>query len=102
MTRKPTPPKFAPPAHLDDEARRKWAQVLPVLETRGDIDQGTADALAAYCVAYSRWTAAEAKVSELGPVVKSAGGFAQENPYLGIARKAQVAMRQWLDKLRKR
>ena len=102
MKRKPPAPQFSPPAHLDDEARRKWAEVLPVLETRGDIDQGTADALAAYCVAWSQWTAAEAQVQTLGLVVKSAGGFAQENPYLGIARKAQVAMRQWLDKLRKR
>ena len=102
MTRKSKPPTFAIPAHLDDEARRKWAQVFPVLEARGDIDQGTADALAAYCVAWSQWMAAQAQVQTLGLVVKSAGGFAQENPYLGIARKAQVAMRQWLDKLRKR
>jgi P27 family predicted phage terminase small subunit len=88
------------PEHLDDEARRKWAELCPVLERRGDMDQGTADALAAYATAWSRWVAAEKKVAELGPVIKSAQGFAQENPYLTIARKSQIAMRQWLDKLK--
>ena len=39
------------------------------------MDQGTLDALAAYCQAWSRWTAAEAQVSTLGPVVKSPAGF---------------------------
>ena len=102
MKRKPTPPRFTPPAHLDDEARRKWKEVLPILEARGDIDQGTADALACYCSAWSQWAAAEAQVKTLGLIVRSAAGVAQENPYLTVARKAQVAMRQWLDKLRKR
>ncbi len=102
MTRKIKPPTFAIPGHLDNAARQKWGEVFPVLEARGDIDQGTADSLACYCVAWSQWSEAQAKVAELGLVVKTVAGFAQENPYLGIARKAQVAMRQWLDKLRKR
>ena len=44
------------------------------------MDQGTLDALACYCQAWARWTAAEAKVNELGAVVKSPAGFAVANP----------------------
>ena len=89
-----------PPAHLDDQARQKWRELLPILEARGDLDQGTADALAAYASAWSRWTAAEAKISELGPIVKSPAGFPVANPYVAIAAAAQRQMRQWGGELR--
>jgi P27 family predicted phage terminase small subunit len=88
------------PLNLDDEGRRKWGEVYPILESRGDVDQGTLDALTAYCSAWSQWLAAEAQVKTLGAVVKSAAGFAQENPFLTVARKAQTAMRQWAGELR--
>jgi P27 family predicted phage terminase small subunit len=97
MSAKPT---HKPPAHLDGEARQKWAEVLPILQARGDVDAAALDAAAAYCQAYSRWTAAEAKVSELGPVVKSPAGVAVQSPYLAVAAAAQRQMRQWGDALR--
>jgi phage terminase small subunit len=43
---------------------------------------------------------AEAKVKELGLVCKSAAGFAQENPFLSVARKAQTELRRWGDVLK--
>lgn len=90
-----------PPEHLDDQAAAKWAEVVAILEDRGDaLDAGTLDAATAYASAYSRWRAAEKKVQELGAVVKSPAGFAVENPYVGIARKAEIAMRQWAGELR--
>jgi P27 family predicted phage terminase small subunit len=88
------------PKHLDKQARAKWAEVLPILNGRGNVDQGTLDALAAYCQAWSRWTAAEAQVNTLGAVVKSAAGFAVANPYVAIAAAAQRQMRQWAAELR--
>ena len=85
------------PAHLDEQARAKWAELAPTL----DVTQpGVADALAAYATAWSRWTAAEAKVNELGAVVKSPAGFAVANPYVAIAAAAQRQMRQWATELR--
>jgi len=87
------------PAHLDEQARQKWAELLPLLESRGDVDQGTLDALAAYCSAWSRWTAAEQQVSVLGAVVKSPAGFPVANPYAAIAAAASRSMRQWGDVL---
>jgi len=90
------------PEHLDDEARRKWAELWPIVSQREKIDEGTLDALGAYCLAYSRWTEAEAKVNELGRVIKSAAGFAVVNPYLAVAAQAQRQMRQWATELRRR
>ena len=87
------------PEHLDDQARQKWAEILPILEGRGDLDAGSLDALAAYCSAWSRWTAAEAQVNTLGAVVKSPAGFAVPNPYVAIAAAASRQMRQWGDVL---
>ena len=101
-TQKTKPPTFAPPAHLDDQARAKWGEVWPIVAAREVIDQGILDALAGYCLAYSRWTAAEAKVNELGAVVKSPAGFAVPNPYLAVAAQAQRQMRQWATELRRR
>ncbi len=83
------------PEHLDQAARAKWAEVLPILEGHGDVDQGTLDALAAYCSAWSRWTAAEQQVGTLGLVVKSPAGFPVANPYAAVAKDAQRQMRQW-------
>jgi len=99
---KAKPPAVTPPGHLDDQARAKWGEVWPILAQRETIDQGLLDALAGYCLAYSRWTAAEAKVNELGPVVKSPAGFAVVNPYVTIAEKASRQMRQFAAELRRR
>lgn len=90
------PPAPRAPSHLDKQAKAKWREVVVVLQLRGDdLDAGTLDALAAYCVAWSQWLAAQAQVATLGLVVKSPAGFPAENPYLTVARKAQAALRQW-------
>ena len=88
------------PEHLDEQARSKWAEVFPILESRGDVDQGALVALTAYASAWSQWLAAEAQVKTLGLVVKSPAGFAIENPYLTVARKAQGELRRWGTELR--
>jgi len=99
MSRAKRPPAD-PPEHLDEQARRKWAQVLAILDGRGDpLDTGTLDAAAAYCTAYGRWTAAESQINTLGPVVRSPAGFPVPNPYVGIAAAAARQMRQWGDVL---
>lgn len=88
------------PEHLDAQARAKWTAVYAILQGRGELDTGTLDALACYCSAWSQWLASEAQVKTLGLVVKSPAGFAQENPFLAIARKAQTELRRWGDVLK--
>jgi P27 family predicted phage terminase small subunit len=85
------------PDHLDEQARAKWAELAPTLDVT---QQGVADALACYSQAWSRWTAAEAQVNELGAVVKSPAGFAVANPYVTIAAAASRQLRQWGDVLK--
>ena len=89
-----------PPECLDAEARAKWAEILPILEARGEIDRGALDALTLYCRAWGLWREAEEKVRELGPIVKSPSGFPVENPYLTVARKAQSELRRWAGELK--
>jgi P27 family predicted phage terminase small subunit len=84
------------PDHLDEQARVKWQEIAPTLDTT---QPGVADALTAYVVAWSQWTAAQAKVAELGPVIKSAAGFAIVSPYVTVAAQAERRMRQWGDVL---
>ena len=90
----------AAPSTLDAPARRKWKEIFPILEARGDFDQAAADALTAYCAAWSQWVAANAKVAELGTIVKSPAGFPVANPYLAVAAAAQRQLRQWAGELR--
>jgi P27 family predicted phage terminase small subunit len=92
-------PSPMPPPYLDEAAQAKWTELLPILQARGEVDQGELDALAAYCSAWSQWLEGERKVKELGLVVKSPVGFAQENPYAAIARKAQTEFRRWGNEL---
>ena len=94
------PESDKPPEHLDPAAVAKWREVYPTLESRGDTDPGSLHALERYCVAASQTAEADAKVRELGLVIKSAAGFAVENPYLAVARKAQATMRQWGSELK--
>ena len=86
-----------PPEHLAAAARAKWGETLPALP---DVERGSLDALAAYCAAWSRMIAAEAKVAELGPVVKSPQGFPVQNPYLSVLQQERRAVRQLATELR--
>jgi len=61
--------------HLDPTAVAKWQEIAPTLDITLP---GTADALSAYCVSYSRWRAAEVQVAALGLIVKSPAGFPTE------------------------
>jgi P27 family predicted phage terminase small subunit len=80
------------PAHLDEQAKAKWRE----LADQVDVSQpGNADALAAYCMAYSQWKTAQAQVEQLGTVVRSPAGFPAISPYVTVAAQAERRMRQW-------
>ena len=71
--REPTPPVEMPecPEFLDARARAEWDRTVPVLAKMGLLTAADRSALAAYCVAYSRWVQAEAQVARFGTIVKS-------------------------------
>jgi P27 family predicted phage terminase small subunit len=88
------------PEHLDEQARAKWAEVLPILDGRGDtLDAGALDALTCYCSAWSRLVDSESKIKESGTVVRTAAGFAAVSPYVTVQKDAARQLRQWGDVL---
>lgn len=95
--REPVPPEGVPdaPSFLDAEARAEWDRTSEVLAAMGLLTQADRSALAAYCVAYSRWVQAEAQVAKFGTIVKSPEkGFPMKSPYLTVADQALEAMRK--------
>lgn len=74
-----------PPRHLDKVGKQKWKEIEPLLER---FDESIADLLTMYCRTWSRWKEADAKVTELGTVIKSPSGYPVQNPYLSIANKS--------------
>jgi len=95
--REPEAPHAVPdcPEHLDDVARAEWFRTAKVLMDMGLLTLADRAALAAYCVAYSRWVHAEQQVKKYGTVVKSpTKGFPMKSPYLTVADQAMESMRK--------
>jgi P27 family predicted phage terminase small subunit len=95
--REPVPPAEIPecPEFLDTEARAEWERTSQVLADMGLLTLADRSALAAYCVAYSRWVQAEQQVARFGTIVKSPEkGFPMKSPYLTVADQALESMRK--------
>lgn len=93
----PAPPVTIPacPEFLDDVARGEWSRTATLLAEMGLLTAADRTALAAYCVAYSRWVEAEAQVKKYGTIVKSPEkGFPMKSPYLTVADQALETMRK--------
>lgn len=85
------------PEFLDDEAKAEWFRTAPVLLNMGLLTTADRAALAAYCVVYSRWVAAEAQVRRQGTIVKSPlKNFPMKSPYLTVADQAMETMRKFM------
>jgi P27 family predicted phage terminase small subunit len=95
----PVAPEGIPecPEFLDDEAKAEWFRMASVLSEMGLLTRADRSALAAYCVAYSRWVSAEAEVKKYGTVVLSPDKkFPMKSPYLTVADQAMEAMRKFM------
>jgi P27 family predicted phage terminase small subunit len=91
--KQPSPPPA--PEHLDEVAQAKWAELIAAIWNCEDRHPGDLDALQAYCVAWSRWSAAEKGISELGPIIKAPSGYPVQNPHVSLARHAADELRKW-------
>ena len=95
--REPAPPPEIPacPEFLDTAAREEWDRTSLILANMGLLTLADRSALAAYCVAYSRWVQAEQQVARFGTIVKSPEkGFPMKSPYLTVADQALETMRK--------
>lgn len=86
----------AAPAHLDEVARKAWADVGGQLVDLGLMAKIYGGQLALYCVAWSRWVDAEQKLRTFGTVIMSPNKFPVQSPYLSIANKAMEQMQRYL------
>jgi P27 family predicted phage terminase small subunit len=92
----PTPPISAPepPAHLDERARSKFAELAAMLARCGVMTELDRDALARYCVIWCRWVDAEAEIKRKGPIVKTEAGNIIHSPYLAVANRSHRQLAQ--------
>ena len=95
--REPNAPAGIPdcPDFLDDEGRAEWLRTCQSLKNMDLLSSADRAAIAAFCVCYSRWVAAERAVQKYGTIVKSPNkGFPMKSPYLCIAESALEQMRK--------
>lgn len=84
------------PRHLNHEAKREWRRVARMLIEAGLYSEVDRAALAMYCQGWGRWVEAERELLVLGPVVTSDKGNLYQNPWMGIANKAQDNLRRMI------
>ena len=97
--REPIPPSGVPdcPEFLEGEARAEWFRTAAMLSDMGLLTPADRSALAAYCLCYARWVAAEEQVKKYGTIVKSPErGFPMKSPYLTVADQALENMRKFM------
>lgn len=88
----------APPAILNDDARREWQRVAKLLAGMGVLSSIDRASLAAYCQAWGVWMAAERGIKRMadagdkyeGLLTKTSNGNVIQNPLVGIANKARA------------
>lgn len=86
------------PRWLDEEAKRKWRQLVPELRAMGVATKVDADALAQYCQVWSRWKQAEEFIAKHGPVISIRDDegnvkYLAQVPQVSIARHLLTIMR---------
>lgn len=88
-----------PPVWLDDAAKIEWRRVAPMLARLGVLTETDADALCAYCEAFTTWKQATARIRQFGMVVKATRAGLELpviSPYVKIAHHAMAQMRGFL------
>jgi P27 family predicted phage terminase small subunit len=84
--REPKPVAKAPrcPPYLDDEARREWRRLVPILLRMRVLTEADYHALGNLCQTYSTMIRAQQKLSETGLLLKTPSGYVQQSPLLSI------------------
>ena len=80
--------RISPPVTMNESLLPIWDKFVDELTRSRMITNVDVYALEALCIAYSRWTEANAKIQETGLLVKTSKGLPAQTPYLDIANKA--------------
>jgi P27 family predicted phage terminase small subunit len=89
-----------PPAFLSEDAVNEWWRVVPELRALGLLTVLDVQPLAAYCVAYAQWIAAEQALAQMaagdprfnGLMITGSTGSLLANPLVKISRNAAADM----------
>ena len=89
-----------PPSFLPTDAVNEWWRVVPELRALGILTVLDVQPLAAYCMAYAHWIAAEQALAQMaaedqdfkGLMIKGSTGAYLTNPLVKIARIAAADM----------
>lgn len=88
------------PEWLDDEAKKKWFELMPKLQSLGLLTNLDIDALARYCDTWSWWRKCRIFIEKNGETFKtsgSSGDYHNQYPHVAIIHKLAAE----LDKLEK-
>jgi P27 family predicted phage terminase small subunit len=77
------------PDWLSHEAKAEWQRIVPQLIEAGVLSEVNRAALTAYCTAWAHLLQAEHHLQKDGAVLVSKEGFSYQNPWLGVANRAQ-------------
>jgi len=80
------------PDHLDEVAQAEWDRLVSVLVPAGLVTIADRAAMAAYCVAYSRWVIAERNIKQYGLLGVTPNNMIVKSAWLTIADKAMDQM----------
>lgn len=87
------------PQHLGQVASRRWAELLPMLQSIRVMTRADVEALARYCDTWEWWLATRAKLRADGdtyPILNDAGEvkYIAQRPEVSIAHKLAQQLRQ--------
>jgi P27 family predicted phage terminase small subunit len=87
-TQEPTPSVVEPhcPEYLDDEARKEWGRLVPILLRMRVLTEADYIALANLCQAYSTMVLAQRQLSKTGLILKTPSGYVQQSPLVSIVK----------------
>ena len=90
-TREPQPTVGIPecPDHLDDIAKKEWHRICPLLLAMKVLTEADYIALGTLCQAYGTLIDAQRRMNKSGILYKTASGYIQPSPLLGIIRAQQ-------------
>jgi P27 family predicted phage terminase small subunit len=72
------------PDYLDEEAKRQWCQLAPILHRARLLKEGHYIALGNLCQAYSTMKKAQGMLDKSGLIIKTRSGYVQQSPLISI------------------
>lgn len=80
------------PDYLDPVASREWDRIVRLLNETGNLSVVDADAIALYCLAFSRYLKCERAIAADGLTTTAPNGCLMQSPYVKIQKEAEATM----------